>query len=132
VAATIVQYLGTGRRKTSVARVFLRPGKGEIKVNNRAFENYFQTESSRAMVRQPLSATETSDKFDLLILADGGGVAGQAGAARLGISRALVEFNAELRGRLKKLGFLTRDPRKHERKKYGQKGARKRFQFSKR
>ena len=132
MAATMVQYLGTGRRKTSVARVFLRPGKGEIKVNNRAFENYFQTESSRAMVRQPLSATETSDKFDLLILADGGGVAGQAGAARLGISRALVEFNAELRGRLKKLGFLTRDPRKHERKKYGQKGARKRFQFSKR
>ena len=132
MAATIVQYLGTGRRKTSVARVFLRPGKGEIKVNNRAFEKYFQTESSRAMVRQPLSATETTDKFDLLILADGGGVAGQAGAARLGISRALVEFNAELRGRLKKLGFLTRDPRKHERKKYGQKGARKRFQFSKR
>jgi small subunit ribosomal protein S9 len=132
VAATMVQYLGTGRRKTSVARVFLRPGKGEIKVNNRAFENYFQTESSRAMVRQPLSATETIDKFDLLILADGGGVAGQAGAARLGISRALVEFNAELRSRLKKLGFLTRDPRKHERKKYGQKGARKRFQFSKR
>jgi len=132
VAATTVQYLGTGRRKTSVARVFLRPGKGEIKVNNRPFENYFQTESSRAMVRQPLSATETSDKFDLLILADGGGVAGQAGAARLGISRALVEFNAELRSRLKKLGFLTRDPRAHERKKYGQKGARKRFQFSKR
>jgi len=128
----MVQYLGTGRRKTSVARVFLRPGKGEIKVNNRAFENYFPTESSRAMVRQPLAATETMEKFDLIILADGGGVAGQAGAARLGISRALVEFNAELRGRLKKLGFLTRDPRKHERKKYGQKGARKRFQFSKR
>jgi len=132
VAATIVQYLGTGRRKTSVARVFLRPGKGDIKVNNRPFENYFSTESSRAMVRQPLAATETVDKFDLLILADGGGVAGQAGAARLGISRALVEFNAELRSRLKKLGFLTRDPRAHERKKYGQKGARKRFQFSKR
>jgi small subunit ribosomal protein S9 len=132
VAATMVQYLGTGRRKTSVARVFLRPGKGDIKVNNRAFENYFPTESARAMVRQPLAATETVDKFDLLILADGGGVAGQAGAARLGISRALVEFNAELRSRLKKLGFLTRDPRKHERKKYGQKGARKRFQFSKR
>ena len=132
MAATMVQYLGTGRRKTSVARVFLRPGKGEIKVNNRPFENYFQTESSRAIVRQPLAATETMEKFDLLILADGGGVAGQAGAARLGISRALVEFNAELRSRLKKLGFLTRDPRKHERKKYGQKGARKRFQFSKR
>ena len=128
----MVQYLGTGRRKTSVARVFLRPGKGDITVNGRPIERYFQTESSRAMVRQPLAATETGDKFDLLILADGGGVAGQAGAARLGISRALVEFNAELRGRLKKLGFLTRDPRKHERKKYGQKGARKRFQFSKR
>ncbi|HXS97965.1 MAG TPA: 30S ribosomal protein S9 [Candidatus Limnocylindrales bacterium] len=128
----MVQYLGTGRRKRSVARVFLRPGKGEIKVNNRPFENYFSTETSRAMVRQALAATETTDKFDLLILADGGGVVGQAGAARLGIARALVEFNAELRGRLKKLGFLTRDPRAHERKKYGQKGARKRFQFSKR
>jgi small subunit ribosomal protein S9 len=132
VAATMVQYLGTGRRKTSVARVFLRPGKGEIKVNDRAFENYFSTESTRATVRQALAATETLDKFDLVIIASGGGVAGQAGAARLGIARALVEFNTELRGRLKKLGFLTRDPRKHERKKYGQKGARKRFQFSKR
>ena len=132
MAATMVQYLATGRRKRSVARVFLRPGKGEIKVNDRAFEHYFPTESSRAMVRQPLAATETMDKFDLLILADGGGIAGQAGAARLGIARALVEFNAELRSRLKKLGLLTRDPRQHERKKYGQKGARKRFQFSKR
>ena len=132
MAATMVQYLGTGRRKRSVARVILRPGKGEIQVNGRAFENYFPTESSRAVVRQPLAATESMDKFDLLILADGGGVAGQAGAIRLGISRALVEFNAELRSRLKKLGFLTRDPRSHERKKYGQKGARKRFQFSKR
>jgi small subunit ribosomal protein S9 len=128
----MVQYLGTGRRKTSVARVFLRPGKGEITVNNRAFENFFPTESARATIRQPLLATETNDKFDLLILTSGGGVAGQAGAARLGISRALVEFNAELRGKLKKLGLLTRDPRQHERKKYGQKGARKRFQFSKR
>ena len=132
MAATIVQYLGTGRRKRSVARVFLRPGKGEITVNSRAFDNFFPTESSRAVVRQALLATETLDKFDVLILADGGGVAGQAGAARLGISRALVEFSAELRPRLKKLGFLTRDPRAHERKKYGQKGARKRFQFSKR
>ena len=132
MAATMVQYLGTGRRKRSVARVFLRPGKGEIHVNGRAFDNYFPTESSRAVVRQPLAATETMEKFDVLILADGGGVAGQAGAARLGVSRALVEFNAELRSRLKKLGFLTRDPRAHERKKYGQKGARKRFQFSKR
>jgi small subunit ribosomal protein S9 len=124
--------LGTGRRKRSVARVILRPGKGEIKVNGRTFENYFSTESSRALVRQALAATETADKFDILILTDGGGVIGQAGAVRLGISRALVEFNAELRPRLKKLGFLTRDPRAHERKKYGQKGARKRFQFSKR
>ena len=132
MAATIIQYLGTGRRKTSVARVFLRPGTGAIKVNNRAFENYFPTASTRAVVRQAFAATETVDKFDMIILAHGGGVAGQAGAARLGISRALLEFNAELRGSLKKLGFLTRDPRKHERKKYGQKGARKRFQFSKR
>jgi small subunit ribosomal protein S9 len=132
VAGTIVQHLGTGRRKRSVARIFLRSGKGEITVNNRAFDNYFPTESLRAAVRQPLLATETLDKFDILILTDGGGVAGQAGAARLGIARALVEFNAELRSRLKKLGYLTRDPRAHERKKYGQKGARKRFQFSKR
>ena len=130
--ATIVQYLATGRRKTSVARIFLRPGTGEIQVNGRPFDSYFQTESLRVPVRQPLLATETADKFDVLILANGGGVAGQAGAARLGIARALVEFNIELRQRLKKLGFLTRDPRKHERKKYGQKGARKRFQFSKR
>ena len=132
MAATIVQYLGTGRRKCSVARVFLRPGTGKITVNHRSFENYFATESARGVVRQPMLATETADKFDVLILADGGGVSGQAGAARLGIARALTEFNAELRGRLKKLGYLTRDPRAHERKKYGQKGARKRFQFSKR
>ena len=128
----MVQYLATGRRKCSVARIFLRPGKGEITVNHRPFENYFPTETARFVVKQPLLATETAEKFDVLILADGGGVTGQAGAARLGISRALIEFNAELRGKLKKLGFLTRDPRQHERKKYGQKGARKRFQFSKR
>jgi small subunit ribosomal protein S9 len=128
----MVQYLGTGRRKKSVARVFLRPGQGEIKVNGRAFENYFPTESSRALVRQPLAAAESLDKFDVLILASGGGVIGQAGAVKLGLARALVEFNLELRPKLKQLGFLTRDPRKHERKKYGQKGARKRFQFSKR
>ena len=132
VAATMVQYLGTGRRKCSVARIFLRPGKGEITVNHRSFEDYFKTETCRGVVRQALLATETADKFDVLILANGGGVAGQAGAARLGIARALTEFNVELRGRLKKLGYLTRDPRAHERKKYGQKGARKRFQFSKR
>jgi small subunit ribosomal protein S9 len=132
VAASIVQHLGTGRRKRSVARVFLRPGKGEITVNGRSFENYFPTEAARASVRQPLLATETAEKFDVLMLLAGGGVSGQAGAARHGISRALCEFNLELRPRLKKLGFLTRDPRQHERKKYGQKGARKRFQFSKR
>ena len=132
MAATIIQYLGTGRRKCSVARVFLRPGKGEIKVNDRPFEEYFPTESSRGMVRQALAAVEATDKFDVLILADGGGVAGQASAARLGVARALCQFNVELRPRLKKLGYLTRDPRIHERKKYGQKGARKRFQFSKR
>ena len=132
MAATIVQHLGTGRRKRSVARVILRPGEGAIKINGRAFENYFPTESARAIVRQPLAAAEMIDKFDIVILTDGGGVAGQAGAVRLGIARALVEFNTELRPRLKKAGLLTRDPRKHERKKYGQKGARKRFQFSKR
>ncbi|MGE5571175.1 MAG: 30S ribosomal protein S9 [Rhodospirillales bacterium] len=130
--AAPVQYLGTGRRKSAVARIFLRPGKGQITVNGRPFEDYFVTESARTTVRQPLLATETADRFDVLALVDGGGVQGQAGAARLGIARALVEFNAELRPRLKQLGFLTRDPRRHERKKYGQKGARKRFQFSKR
>jgi small subunit ribosomal protein S9 len=130
--AAQVQHLGTGRRKTSVARIFLRSGKGTITVNGRAFDDYFVSESSRAMVRQPLLATEMADKFDVLILTNGGGPTGQAGAARLGISRALVEFNAELRAKLKPLGYLTRDPRAHERKKYGQKGARKRFQFSKR
>ena len=128
----MVQYLGTGRRKTAVARVILRPGKGDVLVNRRPLENYFPTEASRGAVKQPLLATETTDKFDILILARGGGLTGQAGAVRLGIARALVEFNAELRPRLKKLGYLTRDPRKRERKKYGQKGARKRFQFSKR
>lgn len=130
--AGIVQYMGTGRRKTAVARVFLRPGKGEIVINRRPFENYFPTEALRVPVRQALLATETADKFDVLIRATGGGLNGQAEAIRLGIARALCEFNLELRGRLKKLGYLTRDPRAHERKKYGQKGARKRFQFSKR
>jgi len=130
--AGLVQYLGTGRRKTSVARIFLRSGKGTITVNGRPLEHYFVTEATRAVVRQVLLATEMADKFDIIILANGGGVAGQAGAARLGIARALLEFNSELRPKLKQLGLLTRDPRQHERKKYGQKGARKRFQFSKR
>ena len=132
MAAGLVQYLGTGRRKCSVARIFLRPGKGQITINGRPMDHYFVNETARALVRQALLATETADKFDILILADGGGVLGQAGAARLGIARALCEFNIELRGKLKQLGYLTRDPREHERKKYGQKGARKRFQFSKR
>jgi small subunit ribosomal protein S9 len=130
--AGIVQYQATGRRKTSVARIFLRSGKGQITVNGRTFENYFMNDSARTLVRQPLLATETADKFDVIILANGGGLTGQAGACRMGIARALLEFNAELRGKLKELGFLTRDARQHERKKYGQKGARKRFQFSKR
>ena len=130
--AAITQHLATGRRKRAVARVFLRSGKGLITVNNRSFENYFVSEASRMAVRAPLLATEMADKFDILILTNGGGPTGQAGAARMGIARALVEFNAELRGKLKSLGFLTRDAREHERKKYGQKGARKRFQFSKR
>ncbi len=115
-----------------MARVILRPGKGDFTINGRPFDNYFPTEAARASVRQPLLATETADKFDILMNIDGGGISGQAGAARHGIARALCEFNVELRSRLKKLGFLTRDPRQHERKKYGQKGARKRFQFSKR
>ena len=130
--AALVQHLGTGRRKSAIARVFLRPGKGEIKVNGRTFEDYFPSDAARAIIRQPLLATETADKFDIMINANGGGPLGQAGAAKLGIARALLEFNIELRGKLKELGFLTRDAREHERKKYGQKGARKRFQFSKR
>jgi small subunit ribosomal protein S9 len=130
--AGLVQHLGTGRRKTAVARIFLRSGKGQITVNGRSFESYFVNEAARALVRQPLLAAELADKFDILILADGGGPNGQAGAARLGIARALLEFNSELRPKLKQLGLLSRDPRSRERKKYGQKGARKRFQFSKR
>ncbi len=115
-----------------MARVYLRPGKGTITVNGRSFEDYFMLESSRAIIRQPLLATELSDKFDVLINANGGGYTGQAGAVRMGIARALCEFNSELRGKLKQLGYLRRDPRQHERKKYGRPGARKRFQFSKR
>jgi small subunit ribosomal protein S9 len=112
--------------------VFLRSGKGQITVNGRTFESYFPSEAARAIVRQPLLATETADKFDVLITTNGGGPNGQAGAAKLGIARALLEFNSELRAKLKEQGFLRRDARQHERKKYGQKGARKRFQFSKR
>ena len=128
----VIQYYATGRRKTSTARVFLRPGTGEIAVNSRSFESYFPTEVLRTQVRTPLLLTETADKFDVLATVAGGGVSGQAGAVRLGISRALIEYNAELRKRLKKEGLLTRDARIKERKKYGMAGARKRFQFSKR
>jgi small subunit ribosomal protein S9 len=127
-----VQYYGTGRRKTSTARVFLRPGSGAISVNHRAFETFFPTEAQRTQIRRPLQLTETADKFDILATVAGGGVTGQAGAIRLGIARALVEYNAELRKRLKDEGMLTRDARAKERKKYGMAGARKRFQFSKR
>lgn len=128
----IVQYYGTGRRKSAVARVFLRPGSGAMRVNNLKFEDYFKDESLRMIIHQPLQATETAGKFDVLVNVRGGGMAGQANAVKLGISRALVEFNAELRKKLRQGGFLTRDARIKERKKYGQKGARKRFQFSKR
>ncbi len=126
------EYYATGRRKTSTARVFLRPGKGTITVNHREFENFFPTDSLRTTVRRPLVLTETGETFDILATVAGGGVNGQAGAIRLGISRALVAFNAELRKQLKKDGLLTSDSRIKERKKYGLAGARKRFQFSKR
>ena len=127
-----VEYYGTGRRKTATARVFLRPGTGAIRVNHRAFEAFFPTEALRNQIKQPLALTETGDKFDILATVAGGGVSGQAGAVRLGIARALVEYNAELRKQLKTEGLLTRDARAKERKKYGMAGARKRFQFSKR
>ncbi|MEW5981601.1 MAG: 30S ribosomal protein S9 [Acidobacteriota bacterium] len=129
---TLIQYYATGRRKTSAARVFLRPGSGTITVNRRSFDSYFPTEVLRMEIRQPLVLTETAGKFDVLATVAGGGVAGQAGAIRLGIARALCEYNTELRGALKKEGLLTRDARAKERKKYGLAGARKRFQFSKR
>jgi len=132
VAATLLQYLGTGRRKRATARVFLRPGSGKVTVNGRPSDEYFTMVGARMTVRQPLLATETADKFDVLVNVDGGGITGQADAVRLGIARALIEFNSELRPKLKELGFLTRDAREHERKKYGQRGARRRFQFSKR
>jgi len=127
-----VQYYGTGRRKTSTARVFLRPGSGAVTVNERAFDAFFPTEALRMQIKTPLVLTETADKFDILATVAGGGVSGQAGAVRLGIARALVEYNGALRKALKNEGLLTRDARAKERKKYGMAGARKRFQFSKR
>ena len=127
-----IQYYGTGRRKTSTARVYLRPGSGKITVNKREFNTYFPNEALQMIIRQPLRLTETVEQFDILVNVDGGGTAGQAGAVRHGITRALMEYNSDLRPTLKKAGLITRDPRIKERKKYGQKGARKRFQFSKR
>lgn len=127
-----IQYYGTGRRKTSTARVYLRPGAGDVIVNRKPFDRYFPNETLRMIIRQPLQLTETTSKFDVLINVSGGGPTGQAGAIRHGITRALLEFNADLRPTLKQAGLVTRDPRIKERKKYGQKGARKRFQFSKR
>lgn len=127
-----VQYYGTGKRKTSTARVFLMPGTGQFVVNQLDYQSYFPTKTHQMVVTQPLELTETGSKFDIYVNVRGGGISGQAGAVRLGLARALQQFDPELRGTLKKAGFLRRDPRIRERKKYGQPGARKRFQFSKR
>ncbi|HUO83678.1 MAG TPA: 30S ribosomal protein S9 [Thermoanaerobaculia bacterium] len=128
----MAEYVGTGRRKSSTARVRLRQGAGVVTVNGRTLDDYFPNEVLKMIIKQPLSLTETTDHFDIFVRVDGGGPSGQAGAIRHGISRALLNYNSELRPRLKKAGLLTRDPRMKERKKYGQKGARARFQFSKR
>jgi|ERR1700733_14577768 small subunit ribosomal protein S9 len=130
--AELVQYYGTGRRKTAIARVYLRPGSGEFKVNGKPFEVYFVTESQRVSAKQPLVLTESAGSFNVVARVSGGGVNGQADAVKLGIARALMVFNLELRKKLKAEGMVTRDSRAKERKKYGQKGARKRFQYSKR
>ena len=127
-----IEYYGTGRRKSATARVYLRPGAGNFQVNRRAFDVYFPNETLRMIIRQPMQLTETAAKFDVLVNVAGGGPAGQAGAIRHGITRPLIEYNGDLRPALKHAGLVTRDPRIKERKKYGQKGARKRFQFSKR
>jgi small subunit ribosomal protein S9 len=133
VSTTPIEYYATGKRKTSIARVHLRPGTGEVQLNGKSMDDYYGGhEALKMLVKQPFAVTETIEKFDVLANIQGGGPASQAGALRHGISRALCEFNLELRKRLKKAGFLTRDARIKERKKYGQKGARRRFQFSKR
>jgi small subunit ribosomal protein S9 len=133
VSTTPLDYYSTGKRKTSVARVHLRPGSGEFELNDRGLDDYFGgIEALKQIIKQPFALTETNDKFDVVATIHGGGVSSQAGAIRHGISKALCEWNAELRAKLKKAGFLTRDARIKERKKYGQKGARARFQFSKR
>ena len=128
----IVEYYGTGKRKSSTARVRLLPGAGQVIVNKRDLGDYFKNETQRTVIRYPLAVTDNLGKFDIRAIVSGGGTSGQAGAIRLGIANALLQFNAELRPRLKKAGLLSRDSRVKERKKYGQKGARKRFQFSKR
>ena len=132
MAKKLVQYLGTGRRKAAVARVYLRPGKGKITINGRAFEDYIPSAATRLDVLQPLELTETTEKFDVLVNVFGGGMTGQAGAIRLGITRALMEVNPDYRAVLKPAGLVTRDPRSKERKKYGLKKARRAPQFSKR
>ena len=128
----LVQWYGTGRRKTSTARVWLRPGEGNITINRRPMDVYFGRETAKMIVQQAFDVVDQRGKFDLVVNVKGGGMSGQAGAIRHGVARALVEMNPELRGTLKKAGFLTRDARAVERKKYGRPGARKRFQFSKR
>ena len=130
--ADLVQYYGTGRRKSAIARVFLRPGSGNFKVNEKGLQEYFVTEQQRVSAVRPLVLTELTSTFDVVTSVKGGGVSAQADAVKMGIARALIEFNAELRKTLKSEGLLSRDARAKERKKYGQKGARKRFQFSKR
>ncbi|HZQ43756.1 MAG TPA: 30S ribosomal protein S9 [Acidobacteriaceae bacterium] len=130
--ADLIQYYGTGRRKSSIARVFLRPGSGKFTVNGKEFETYFVTPAQRAAAKKPLGIADINETFDVITTVKGGGVCGQADAVKLGIARALMEFNAELRKALKTEGLVTRDARGKERKKYGQKGARARFQFSKR
>ena len=130
--AEITQYIAVGRRKESVARVLLIPGKGDFLVNKRPYEKYFLRETDRIIVKQPLDATNNMNKYDIVANISGGGLTGQAGALRLGISRALISIDPGLKDLLRKQGYLTRDPRTKERKKYGQKGARKRFQWTKR
>ena len=127
-----IKYYGTGRRKKSIARVYLVPGKGNIVINKRDIDTYFGLETLKVIVRQPLTLTETVDKFDIMVNVHGGGYTGQAGAIRHGISRALLQVDCDLRKALKKAGYLTRDPRMKERKKYGLKAARRAPQFSKR
>jgi small subunit ribosomal protein S9 len=132
MAAVLDRAYGTGRRKTSVARVWVKPGTGRVLVNRRAFEDYFSRETLRMIISQPFQVTNTQEQFDVLVTVGGGGPTGQAGAVRHGIARALARFDEKLRLPLKRAGLLTRDPRMRERKKYGQPGARQKFQYSKR